>query len=64
MMFMFTGKRARLQASEVEETVVLVSINPIQMRETFRKFYTCFVAFGKKSKPVEVALSDGKLERG
>ena len=33
-MFMFTRKWIGLQTSKVEEAVVLVSINPVQIRET------------------------------
>ena len=36
---MFTGKWVGLETSKVEEAVVLVSINPVQMRETFRKTF-------------------------
>ena len=54
--FIFTGKWIWLETRKVEEAVVLVSIDPVQMRlETF-----CF----RKIKPVERALSDGELERG
>ena len=34
---MFTSKWVRFEASKVEEAVVLVSINPVQMGEIFRK---------------------------